>query len=61
MTGQVRWRESMTYLADGGVDLLIEVGSGKVLSGLAKRIDSRLSALSVGKPADIEPALARLS
>lgn len=60
VTGQVRWRESMTYLADGGVDLLIEIGSGKVLSGLAKRIDSRLSALSVGKPADIEPALARL-
>ncbi|RIY03525.1 [acyl-carrier-protein] S-malonyltransferase [Aureimonas flava] len=60
VTGQVRWRESMSYLADGGVDLLIEVGSGKVLSGLAKRIDPRLSAISVGKPADIEPALARL-
>ncbi|SFF07551.1 ACP S-malonyltransferase [Aureimonas phyllosphaerae] len=61
VTGQVRWRESMTYLADGGVDLLLEVGSGKVLSGLAKRIDSRLSAVSVGKPADIEPAIARLA
>ncbi len=60
VTGQVRWRESMVYLADAGVDLLIEVGNGKVLSGLAKRIDPRLSALSVGKPADIEPALARL-
>jgi [acyl-carrier-protein] S-malonyltransferase len=60
VTGQVRWRESMTYLADGGVDLLLEVGSGKVLSGLAKRIDARLSALSVGKPADIEAAMARL-
>ncbi|WP_294646291.1 ACP S-malonyltransferase [uncultured Aureimonas sp.] len=61
VTGQVRWRESMTYVADGGVDLLFEVGSGKVLSGLAKRIDSRLSAVSVGKPADIEPALSRLA
>ncbi|WP_061932731.1 ACP S-malonyltransferase [Aureimonas sp. AU22] len=60
VTGQVRWRESMTYLADGGVDLLLEVGSGKVLAGLAKRIDARLSALSVGKPADIEAAMARL-
>lgn len=61
VTGQVRWRESMTYLANGGVDLLFEVGSGKVLSGLAKRIDSRLSAVSIGKPADIEPALSRLA
>ncbi|WP_182085689.1 ACP S-malonyltransferase [Aureimonas sp. ME7] len=60
VTGQVRWRESMAYLADAEVDLLFEVGSGKVLAGLAKRIDSRLSALSIGKPADIEPALARL-
>jgi [acyl-carrier-protein] S-malonyltransferase len=61
VTGQVRWRESMTYLADAGVDLLFEVGSGKVLAGLAKRIDPRLSAVSIGKPADIEPALSRLA
>lgn len=61
VTGQVRWRESMTYLADGGVDLLMEVGSGKVLAGLAKRIDKRLAATSVGTPADVDAALARLA
>lgn len=61
VTGQVRWRESMQYLADAGVDLLLEVGSGKVLAGLAKRIDKRLAALSVGAPADVDAALARLS
>jgi [acyl-carrier-protein] S-malonyltransferase len=51
----------LAYLADAGVDLLFEVGSGKVLAGLAKRIDPRLSAVSIGKPADIEPALSRLA
>ena len=61
VTGQVRWRESMAYLADAEVDLLFEVGNGKVLAGLAKRIDKRLSAVSIGSPADIEAALAKLA
>ena len=60
VTGQVRWRESMTFLAEDGVDTLFEVGAGKVLSGLAKRIDKRLAAQSVGTPADIDAALAKL-
>jgi len=61
VTGQVRWRESMSYLADGEVDLLFEVGAGKVLSGLAKRIDKRLIALPVGTPAEIDAAMAKLA
>jgi [acyl-carrier-protein] S-malonyltransferase len=57
VTGQVRWRESMGWLADEGVTTLLEIGSGKVLTGLAKRIDKRLVAQSVGAPADIDAAL----
>lgn len=60
VTGQVRWRESMAFLAEDGVDTLFEVGAGKVLSGLAKRIDKRLAAQSVGTPADVDAALAKL-
>ncbi|WP_062226226.1 ACP S-malonyltransferase [Aureimonas frigidaquae] len=60
VTGQVRWRESMTFLAEDGVDMLFEVGAGKVLSGLARRIDKRLSAQSVGTSADVEAAMTKL-
>ncbi|KAA0970207.1 ACP S-malonyltransferase [Aureimonas fodinaquatilis] len=60
VTGQVRWRESMMFLADDAVDTLFEVGAGKVLSGLAKRIDKRLTSLSIGTPADVEAAMQKL-
>ena len=53
VTGQVRWQESMSFLADEGVTQLVEIGAGKVLSGLARRIDKRLSARAVGTPEDI--------
>ena len=58
VTGQVRWRESMAFLADAGVTNLLEIGSGKVLAGLAKRIDKRLAARSVGTLADLDAAMA---
>ena len=54
VTGMVRWRESVLYMCAQGVVELVEIGAGKVLSGLAKRIDRRLSGLSVGTPAGIE-------
>lgn len=54
VTGMVRWRESVLYMCMQGVVELVEIGAGKVLSGLAKRIDRRLSGLSVGTPAGIE-------
>jgi [acyl-carrier-protein] S-malonyltransferase len=52
VTGAVRWRESMVWAADQGVTELVEIGAGKVLSGLARRIDKRLSARAVNTPAD---------
>lgn len=60
VTGMVRWRESVVYMKAQGVDTLVEVGSGKVLAGLAKRIDKELSALSIGTPADVESFLKTL-
>lgn len=61
VTGQVRWRESIEWMAANGVTQLMEVGSGKVLSGLARRINRDLSSLAVGNPADIDKALETLS
>lgn len=58
VTGQVRWRESVEFMAGEGVDTLIEVGSGKVLAGLARRIDRTLQTFAVAVPADIDAALA---
>ncbi|MEK9646819.1 MAG: ACP S-malonyltransferase, partial [Alphaproteobacteria bacterium] len=57
VTAMVRWRESVLAMRDAGVDTLIELGSGKVLSGLAKRIDRDLSAINVETPADVETVL----
>jgi [acyl-carrier-protein] S-malonyltransferase len=60
VTGMVRWRESVAWLADNGVTSVVEVGSGKVLSGLAKRISKELTAANVGAPGDVEAFLASL-
>ncbi len=55
VTGVVRWTESMTWLTgQGGVTNLVELGSGKVLTGLAKRINGDVTATAVGTPADID-------
>jgi [acyl-carrier-protein] S-malonyltransferase len=53
VTGTVRWRESVAYMAGQGVTRFVEVGAGKVLAGLVKRIAAGASALSVGAPADV--------
>ncbi|MFZ5608688.1 MAG: ACP S-malonyltransferase [Pseudomonadota bacterium] len=53
VTGVVRWRESVAWLARAGVTLVAELGAGKVLSGLAKRIDGGLATLAVHEPDDI--------
>lgn len=60
VTGTVRWRESVLYMKSHGVDTLIELGAGKVLSGLARRIDRELSAMAAGTPAEIEAMLKTL-
>lgn len=54
VTGTVRWRESVAYMADQGVDTLYEIGAGRVLSGLAKRISRNLDARSIGTPGEVE-------
>ncbi len=60
VTGMVRWRECVLTMKEQGVEALVEVGSGKVLAGLTKRIDKELSATSVGTPADVESFLKTL-
>lgn len=57
VTGAVRWRESVLYMKNKGVERLIEAGAGKVLSGLARRIDRDLVGLALNGPDDIEEFL----
>jgi [acyl-carrier-protein] S-malonyltransferase len=54
VTGMVRWRESMIAVKDLGVGRVVELGAGKVLAGLAKRIDRDFETVSIQGPADIE-------
>ncbi|HBO49389.1 MAG TPA: [acyl-carrier-protein] S-malonyltransferase [Alphaproteobacteria bacterium] len=54
VTGTVRWRETMAYLQEQGVTDLVELGAGKVLSGIAKRSHKEMNAFSVGSAEDIE-------
>ncbi|MDB5525554.1 MAG: fabD [Rhizobium sp.] len=60
VTGQVRWRETVEWLATNDVTTLYEIGSGKVLTGLARRIDKSVNGISVNSPADIDTVLAAL-
>ena len=60
VTGMVRWRESVLYMRDNGVESLIELGAGKVLSGLARRIDRDLAAAAAGVPDEVEAVLKTL-
>lgn len=57
VTGLVRWRESVQYMKSKGVDALVECGTGKVLSGLVKRIDKDMTGMALNTPADIEAFL----
>jgi [acyl-carrier-protein] S-malonyltransferase len=57
VTNRVRWRESMALMADLGVTQTIEIGSGKVLTGLSKRIAPSLEAFALNTPYDIESFL----
>lgn len=56
VTGTVRWRESVAYMAGEGVTTFFEIGAGKVLTGLVKRIADSAKGVSVGAPADIAAA-----
>ena len=60
VTATVRWRESVLAMKEAGIERIVELGSGKVLGGLAKRIDRDLAGSSVGAPGDIETLLKSL-
>jgi len=60
VTGTVRWRECVAYMAAHGITDFYEIGSGKVLAGLVKRTAASANATSLGEPASIDAALSSL-
>jgi [acyl-carrier-protein] S-malonyltransferase len=60
VTAMVRWRESMLFLRQSGIEEVVEIGTGRVLSGLIKRIDPNFSTRSVGVPTEVESLLKEL-
>lgn len=61
VTGTVRWRESITWLAENGVDTFVEVGTGKVLTGMVKRIAKEATGMAVNSPEDIDALMEKIS
>ncbi len=60
VTGRVRWRESVNYMRGEEVETLVELGAGKVLSGLTRRIDREMTSLNAGAPDEVEALLKAL-
>jgi [acyl-carrier-protein] S-malonyltransferase len=60
VTRMVRWRETVLLFAENDVEEVVEVGAGRVLAGLVKRIDRTVAAVSVGAPAELEELMKRL-
>ena len=60
VTRMVRWRESVQLFAENEVEEVVEIGVGRVLAGLVKRIDRTLAAISVGAPSEVEALASRL-
>ncbi len=61
VTGQVRWRESVEWFATNGVTSLVEIGTGKVLTGLARRISKDVSGSAINSLEDVDAFLASLA
>ncbi|WP_170587225.1 ACP S-malonyltransferase [Ruegeria arenilitoris] len=57
VTGSVRWRESVQYMAAQGVTEAWEIGAGKALSGMIRKIDRGVACSAVGTPEDVQKAL----
>lgn len=60
VTGTVRWRESVLWLAGQGVETFVEVGTGKVLTGMVRRINRESTGLAVNTPEDIDALVGKL-
>jgi len=60
VTKMVRWRESMAWMKTKGIDTYVEIGTGKVLSGLVKRLDKDATGISVQGPEDIDALIKTL-
>lgn len=61
ITGLVRWRESVIWMKDNGITDMVEIGAGKVLSGLVRRIDKEINCTSVETPEQIDALVEQLS
>jgi [acyl-carrier-protein] S-malonyltransferase len=61
VTGRVRWRETVEWFGQNGVTTLYEVGAGKVLSGLARRINRDIATSAIGTSSEVDAALALLA
>lgn len=61
VTGSVRWRESVAWMAEQGVTEVYEIGAGKALSGMIKRISRDITSRAVGTPDDVAAAVAALN
>ena len=60
VTSRVRWRESVLWMKSKGVDNFVEVGTGKVLTNLSRRIDNEVSGHSIEKPDDLDQFLSSI-
>lgn len=61
VTGSVRWRESVAWMAGEGVNEIWEIGAGKALSGMIKRIDRSVATRAIGTPDDVKAAAETLA
>ena len=61
VTGSVRWRESVLWMGAQGVDQAWEIGSGKALSGMIRRINKEIGSRNIGTPDDVAAAVASLA
>ncbi len=61
VTGRVRWAESVGYMSQEGVSQIWEIGAGKVLTGLARRIDRDMAGKAINTPEDVAAAVSELS